>query len=98
MSVVERQEPKDVPSLLAHAEVPECQVLVRFSLANSGESVLFKGGHTFQSEMVPLASHSARFTREAAEFTASVHHLEEGNTSALKSIAHTTRQPTGRTR
>lgn len=41
------------------------------------ESILFKGKHTFQSEMVPLTSHSATLTHEAAEFITSGHHLEE---------------------
>lgn len=42
-----------------------------------GVSVLFKGGYTFQSETVRLASHSATLTREACEFTTSGYHLEE---------------------
>lgn len=42
-----------------------------------GVSVLFKGRHMSQSEMVPLASHSATWTHDAAEFTTSGYHLEE---------------------
>lgn len=52
-------------------------------LDQQGEVFLFKGRHTFQPEMVPLASHLATLTHETSEFTTSGYHLEEEEATRL---------------